>query len=107
MPYQCLHHKELQPTVIHFGQNKKFGTQQYACAVCSRVREFGKGEIAFLKNGTGKIFTNTNKNIFFSLEDFNDSFKPKIGTKVSFELGFFNSMVKAVDIRPIKQGGIK
>ena len=97
----CTHHQEkgLNPSMIHFGESS-LGTRQYICAVCSRVRELGVGEIVLLKAGYGFI-SGPRENIFFHFSNLGYDFRPILGARVSFELAFLeNDRVQAIDVRP-------
>lgn len=95
----CSHHSDLKPLMIHFGNSSR-GTEQYICAVCSRVREFGLGKVISLKDSYGFI-SGREENLFFHSRNLAYRFTPSLGLSVSFEVEFLeDGKIQAINVRP-------
>jgi len=98
---QCQYHQEkgIKPVMIPFGTNS-LGTTEYICAVCSRIRHFGVGEVLSYKQGYGFI-KGSRQNFFFHHSNLAYPCQPTTGMQVSFELLFMeNDRVQAVHVKP-------
>jgi len=97
MSIKCQFHQstEIFPTMIHFGTSP-LGNRQYVCARCARIREMGNGTITYLYHKYGFI-NNGKRDIYFDFKNLN-SFKPKRGMTVKYEIAFKDDDIEAINI---------